>query len=245
MKSDSNSNIDNGLLPNDPSLNQDSNNLIQFIVPPRASTTLAIEQIPLWSLQQSLLSGIPLASLPVYSAQENNNSVSLTDQNQLQQQQQLMLLLQQQQIPEPDPIAEQPQQETQLQQPGLNPEVENQPQQQQSQQHQQQLPNPTMPRRRLISERDKFLLFIKVLLKYLARADETQRLRQRAKLIVAECTRRNRMGDLDYSPLKQAVERRLQGALGMEQWNRTQVIFDFYCQRNGFEVSNASRLASV
>ena len=259
-KSDSNNN--NNMLRNNPSLNQESSSMMQFIAQPlQASNPLAIEPIPFRPSQQpqsSLAQNslLPLASQPAATLLEANNTVS--NQNRLQQQQQLLLLLQQQRIPEPEPIASQPLQQQLIPEPEPIANQQHQParvpipsvliqQEQQQLLSQQQLSNPTLrgDRRRLLSERDKFLLFIKILLKFLAQSEETQNLRQRAKLIVAECTRRNRMGDLNYSPLKQAVERRLQGALGMEQWNRAEVVFDVYCQRNGFVVSDTPRLASV
>ena len=87
-------------------------------------------------------------------------------------------------------------------------------------------------RGRHLNEREKFLLFIKILFRYLDRTDNP-RLIQKAKLVVAECTRRNRMGDLNYTPLQSAVEARLRGTIGIEHWTRAKMYCDYYCQTKG------------
>lgn len=90
-------------------------------------------------------------------------------------------------------------------------------------------------RGRPLNEREKFLLFVKILFRYLDRTDNP-RLTQKAKQVVAECTRRNRMGDLDYTPLQPAVEARLRGTIGVEHWRRAKKYCDYYCQMNGLSL---------
>jgi hypothetical protein len=72
---------------------------------------------------------------------------------------------------------------------------------------------------RFRSPRERFLVFIKILFKLLDQANEPE-VRLRAKTIVAECTRRNRLGDPNFSPLMEAVERRLRGFVGEVLWRR-------------------------
>jgi hypothetical protein len=72
---------------------------------------------------------------------------------------------------------------------------------------------------RFQSPRERFLVFIKILFRLLDEANEPE-VRLRAKKIVAECTRRNRLRDPNFSPLMEAVERRLRGFVGEALWKR-------------------------
>jgi hypothetical protein len=69
------------------------------------------------------------------------------------------------------------------------------------------------------SPRERFLIFIKILFKCLDQGNEPT-LQQRAKKIVVECTRRNRLGDPQFSPLMEAVEKRLRRVVGEVHWRR-------------------------
>jgi len=86
--------------------------------------------------------------------------------------------------------------------------------------------------RRPLGEREKFLLFVKVIFRYLEKTNN-QRLHQQAKAIVYECTRRNRMGDSNYASLRDAVEVRLRLLLGDDAWTCICYSFQGYCQRRG------------
>lgn len=99
-------------------------------------------------------------------------------------------------------------------------------------QDQEALTEKSPPRNPCFGERERFLLFVKVLFRYLEKTNN-HRMRQRAKTIVSECTRRNRMGDMNYSPLKEAVENRLKDVLGEEFWARIQEYFEYICQSKG------------
>jgi hypothetical protein len=81
---------------------------------------------------------------------------------------------------------------------------------------------PTKPtgrqRYHLLSPRQKFLVFIKVLLKVIEQQDDQRKLRS-AKAVVAECTYRNRVGDINYCPLQEAITERLRLAVGDMYWN--------------------------
>ena len=83
-----------------------------------------------------------------------------------------------------------------------------------------------------LNERECFFIFVKILLKLMA---NNPSLRSRAKAIIGECTKRNRMGDIDYVPLQDAVERRLKGCMGESYWTRAKLFFNAYCERNGIQ----------
>jgi hypothetical protein len=89
------------------------------------------------------------------------------------------------------------------------------------------------PSRRAPSDREQFLLFVKILFKCLDRSDKN--LRQKAKAIVSECTRRNRLGDSKYTPLSEAVERRLRLIVGEPYWSRAKAYTDYYCRKTGLK----------
>lgn len=73
------------------------------------------------------------------------------------------------------------------------------------------------------NHRARFLVFIKILFKCLDQANEPE-IRDRAKEIVAECTRRNRMGDPKFTPLVEAVEKRLRVFVGEVHWKKASIL---------------------
>lgn len=92
-----------------------------------------------------------------------------------------------------------------------------------------------------LTERQQFLVFVKILLCYCDLCDRRggghhdndnrRTLRTVAKAVVAECTRRNRAGDVEYMPLQAAVERRLRQRLGEAHWAAAKLHFDAYLAR--------------
>jgi hypothetical protein len=80
-------------------------------------------------------------------------------------------------------------------------------------------PRSPAPPSHAISQREHFLIFIKILFKCLDQANEPE-VRNNAKKIVSECTRKNRQGDSNFTPLMEAVEKRLRGFVGEVQWRR-------------------------
>lgn len=90
----------------------------------------------------------------------------------------------------------------------------------------------------------RFLVFVKILLKYVDRTNNPQ-LRRNAKAVVAECTRRNRMGDAEYTPLQDAVERRLRISLGEVHWARAKQCFDTYVARQNIRTVQATAIQAV
>jgi hypothetical protein len=87
------------------------------------------------------------------------------------------------------------------------------------------------------TEKERFVLFVKILLKCLDRpgvnggSDDARALKQVAKATILECTRRNRMGDSSYTPLLDALERRLRSTVGDENWHRAARLCDRYLER--------------
>jgi hypothetical protein len=90
--------------------------------------------------------------------------------------------------------------------------------------------------RRVLNEREVFLIFIKVLFKCMERYDDMQ-LRQRAKAIVLECTKRNRYGDPTFSSLQDVVERCLKNIVGDTCWNKARVFTGAFCNQIGLQTS--------
>ena len=92
--------------------------------------------------------------------------------------------------------------------------VQNQSQQQQQQQKRQ------------------FLVFIKILFKILDQNhDVTVEKREAARAIVADCTRRNRLGDPAFIPLMAAVDARLRRHLGEQHWRKAHIYMRHYMNR--------------
>ena len=80
-----------------------------------------------------------------------------------------------------------------------------------------------------IGEREKFLLFIKIMFQYLERSGKSL-LRQRAKNVVTKCIRRNRVGDENYIPLKESVEKHLRPLVGPLVWSRVEIFCELSCE---------------
>lgn len=100
-------------------------------------------------------------------------------------------------------------------------------------------PSPAPPSQAM-SNREHFLILIKILFKCLDQANEPE-LRNKAKQIVAECTRRNRQGDSNFTPLMEAVEKRLRGFVGEVQWRRALLLFRHYVNKRNNSNINSSQ----
>ena len=85
----------------------------------------------------------------------------------------------------------------------------------------------------ILTERQKFLVFFKIYCKYIENTRVVSN-RRRVKAILEECTSANREGHPDYTPLPQAIEKRLRQDLGEIHWARANQCFQFYCTKNGF-----------
>jgi hypothetical protein len=52
--------------------------------------------------------------------------------------------------------------------------------------------------------------------------------KQRAKKLVAECTKKHRLGHKEYDPLMPAVEQRLRLFIGEQHWRKSMVLLRHY-----------------
>ncbi|KAL3934914.1 MAG: hypothetical protein SGARI_003181 [Bacillariaceae sp.] len=80
------------------------------------------------------------------------------------------------------------------------------------------------------ASREHFLVFIKILFKVLDQSQEVHT-RNRAKKLVAECTRKNRQGDPLYTPLMDAVQKRLRLFVGEAHWRKSMMLLRHYYQQ--------------
>ena len=79
-------------------------------------------------------------------------------------------------------------------------------------------------------QKKRFLIFIKILFKSLSQSACTD-VREKAKNIVSDCTRRNRLGDPQCTPLMDAIDRRLRCHVGEAHWRRAHVFMQHYIRR--------------
>jgi len=94
------------------------------------------------------------------------------------------------------------------------------------------------------SDRQKFLLFIKIFFKYIEKT-KMESIRRRAKAIIAECTYRNRQGDPEYMPLQDSIERRLRECVGEIHWSRALRCYEVFCARRFWKVYQPHRMEAV
>ena len=78
----------------------------------------------------------------------------------------------------------------------------------------------------LREERKRFLMFVQVLFKYLNKHEPMALLP--AKRIIADCTRRNRLGDPVCMPLTTSIEKRLRLVVGESHWNKANGYLSHY-----------------
>ena len=185
--------------------------------------------VNLLQLQQQQQPPLQQQAIP-QQQQLQQDTPSAEPSTQQHHQQQQGLQYQQNHIQLPNPVTDQ--QNMQFQVPpsthALHPEV---PRTTKVAEQLQQQQRPFNGRSNL-NERECFFIFIKILMKL---TTNNPRVRNRAKAIISECTRKNRLGDVDYIPLHDAVERKLKGCIGDFYWARAKLYFDAYCQRNGIQ----------
>ena len=99
-----------------------------------------------------------------------------------------------------------------------------------------QMPGRTV---RTLSEREEFLIFIKILFLLLP-VERNDMLRVRARQIISKCTRRNRLGHQEYANLPYALGRRLRHVVGEECWTNARDYLDNYCKRRDVHRSPGS-----
>ena len=89
-------------------------------------------------------------------------------------------------------------------------------------------PTQSRPRTSMLSSKMRLMVFIKIILKCLESDLVDPNVRLKVKQVIAECTRKNREGDPDYTPLEDAIERRLRFAVDDCHWNRAKTLMDHY-----------------
>jgi hypothetical protein len=92
------------------------------------------------------------------------------------------------------------------------------------------------------AQRIKFLLFVKILFKRL-RDSRDFYLLARAQLLVRAVTRRNKMGDPNFHPLLDSMERRLRELVGEVHWRRSHAYMRYYIQKHGHPSAVPARAA--
>ena len=95
-----------------------------------------------------------------------------------------------------------------------------------------------------LSDRQSFLLFIKVLLKYLEKVPELN-LRRQVKVIVAECVRRNRQGDQHFVPLPDAIELLVRKCVGEFHWTRARLCLDTLCEKRHWRAGHKGSVVAM
>jgi hypothetical protein len=93
----------------------------------------------------------------------------------------------------------------------------------------------------VVQERENFLLFIKILFKILEDAHEPD-VKSKAQRIVMDCKRRSQQGDPNFSPLMDALERRLRGFVGELKWRRAHLFLSHYIEKRRNAPSNLSSI---
>jgi hypothetical protein len=93
-------------------------------------------------------------------------------------------------------------------------------------------------------QKKRFLLFVKILFKSLEQSADSET-REKAKEIVSDCTRRNRLGDPAFTPLMEAVDRLLRGKVGEPHWRRAHVYMQHYLRRSQLEKAKTNHRQQV
>jgi hypothetical protein len=99
----------------------------------------------------------------------------------------------------------------------------------------QDLPLP-LQKRECQTPKERFAAFVAILLMYLKNNGtydpKMYKLGIQAKALVAECCRRNQMGDVHFTPLNDSMSERLHGLVGDNHWNRARTYLEIYLARH-------------
>ncbi|KAG7346482.1 hypothetical protein IV203_005550 [Nitzschia inconspicua] len=99
--------------------------------------------------------------------------------------------------------------------------------------------NPNLSHDEQLQKR-RFAVFVKILFRELDRSEDRAELREVAKAIVLDCTRRNRLGDPAYRPLMNAVDQRLRRHVGETHWRRAHLYLQHYMKQDALRRSTLS-----
>jgi len=75
----------------------------------------------------------------------------------------------------------------------------------------------------------KFIMFMRVLMKYLGTKDPT--LYQQAKHVIQDCADRNRRNEEGYESVTTAMRERLQELVGKTYWERTEIYLEHFLEQ--------------
>lgn len=100
----------------------------------------------------------------------------------------------------------------------------------------------TSHQKNFLTSRQQCLLFIKVLLRYLAKADIVP-LQKRVKHVLAKCIRRNQQDK--STDLADLVEEEVRRCIGEIHWARAQRCYISVCAKQGFQFTSASHVEAV
>ncbi|KAL7488843.1 hypothetical protein ACHAW6_014454 [Cyclotella cf. meneghiniana] len=189
--------------------------------PSRSSASRGIpqqQQPPQMQSQQS-------ATLKTHASQQqmqSRSSVSMTKahQAQLQQQQMKQQQMQQHQMQQQQQLQQQQQQQQQQHLMSSRPASSSQPTSLSSVLD----ANGSNMTDAEKKEKEKFLMFTRVLMKYLEQRDKA--LHQKAKEQIRECYEKNKAGDPMFQPLTQSMKVRLRSTVGEVYWNKALIYLD-------------------
>lgn len=85
-------------------------------------------------------------------------------------------------------------------------------------------------KKKLLDQRTRFTLFLKILLKRLESSGEKD-LVQQAKLIVSICNRRHKIGDPKFESLVESMESALRSLVGEQHWIRCHAYMRYYIMK--------------
>lgn len=81
---------------------------------------------------------------------------------------------------------------------------------------------------RTLNDREKFLLFVKIVFRLMDNESNIDQMKKRVKAEIAECISKNRSNDPEYVPLSAAIERKLQPILHHQIWNNANRMLHCY-----------------
>jgi hypothetical protein len=96
----------------------------------------------------------------------------------------------------------------------------------------------SLRKRKCNTPKQRFATFVAVLLMHLDGTaggntnTKNYKLSIQAKALVAECCRRNQMGDKHFMPLQDSLSERLYGLVGEYHWNRARTFLHIYLARH-------------
>jgi len=89
------------------------------------------------------------------------------------------------------------------------------------------------------SEKERFLMFTKVLMKYLEQKNKA--MHARAKAVIRDCAEKNKQGDPNYASLTRAMQKGLYETVGKEYWQKANDYLIHFMKQNKRKKINAQQ----